>query len=539
MGEQDSKDRASWREILRFVRLGPALFLVLAVNVAGGFLSGGGDPFFLKLLIDSLGTGDTRRFVLLGLSLLGIYTGVRVLNYVSALLAARMKNEICETTSLAMLRRFYGIPYEQVAEKEEGYFASRIYDEPANVTGTIDLVVRFASAVATFTGGLIVCLWVAWEMALVLSVIVPALLFLSKKFGKKIRKSTEEEVESQADLRANLGRAVRGYRTVRLFSLEKGTEKRMHGFLKTYLDALYGRLRYGALFSMGSSLLLSYAEMSVMLGIGFFVLRGDVTVGGMFGFISAYWRVVNGVQSINGLVPAYARIQTQVARLKHFEALSELPQPPRGGSTVELEGIEFSFGDVTILQNLSLRLGHGERLLVVGPNGSGKSTLANVVTGFLEPQEGSFQVPAIKDISALLLPFEFAPGTVRQGLEAQELSAEQRSYRDRLFQDFGLTHALDQDPTKLSEGQKRKFQVCMTLLKEADVYVFDEPLSAVEVSSWDMVMRHIFERTRGKGLMVIMHGAEKYHGEFDRVLRLGEQQQEREREDRKTSRHSA
>ena len=85
---------------------------------------------------------------------------------------------------------------------------------------------------------------------------------------------------------------------------------------------------------------------------------------------------------------------------------------------------------------------------------------------------------------------------------------------------FGLGGKLEQDPALLSEGEKRKFQVIMTLLKDADFYIFDEPLSNVDVESSDLIMNSIISGTSGKALMVIMHGGDRYRGLFDRQFSL-------------------
>ena len=61
----------------------------------------------------------------------------------------------------------------------------------------------------------------------------------------------------------------------------------------------------------------------------------------------------------------------------------------------------------------------------------------------------------------------------------------------------------------------------MTLTKDADYYVLDEPLANVDPASKDLVMDRILERTDGKGLIVVMHGDERYHRRFDRCVDLG------------------
>lgn len=121
-------------------------------------------------------------------------------------------------------------------------------------------------------------------------------------------------------------------------------------------------------------------------------------------------------------------------------------------------------------------------------------------------------------MSALLLPFGFVPGTVRDNISYERLSSARRAVADDLAARFGLAGRLDQDPVNFSQGEQRKCQVLMTLLKEADFYVFDEPLSNVDPESKAAIMDAILTMTRGCGLLVILHGDGSFKPLFDTAL---------------------
>jgi ABC-type multidrug transport system ATPase subunit len=90
---------------------------------------------------------------------------------------------------------------------------------------------------------------------------------------------------------------------------------------------------------------------------------------------------------------------------------------------------------------------------------------------------------------------------------------------------LGIGECLDKDPVELSAGQRKRLEILMVLMKPADLYIIDEPLSGIDVGSKSRIMQAIFETTEGRTLMVIMHGDAEFHGRFDRVLdlsRLGE-----------------
>jgi len=144
-----------------------------------------------------------------------------------------------------------------------------------------------------------------------------------------------------------------------------------------------------------------------------------------------------------------------------------------------------------------------------------------VIAGFLEPSAGVIRTPTLERMSAMLAPFHFAPGSLKDNVGYDSLSREQVGVFDRLVRSLGLESRVDADAlSELSEGEKKKCQVVMTLLKDADVYLVDEPLANIDVDSRDAVMHALLTHTRGKMLIAIMHGDEKYHQLFDRVVAL-------------------
>src|SRR5690606_25627785 len=140
--------------------------------------------------------------------------------------------------------------------------------------------------------------------------------------------------------------------------------------------------------------------------------------------------------------------------------------------------------------------------------------------GFLAPQAGRAALPARRRMSCLLLPFGFIAGTLKDNADYARLDRQRRRRFADLAARLGLEDELDRDPASLSEGEKKKFQTILTLLKDADFYVSDEPLANVDTGSRDAVMDVIFEHTRGKALLVVMHGDERFGSRFDRELVL-------------------
>lgn len=492
---------------------------LLFVTCMTAVLYGVGDPLSLKLLVDTLGRHDTRAFVLLAVAFFALYTITRLARWRATLIAQDLKNELYDDVTTRMFRTFFRLPYREIT-KDSGYYVSRISDEPLQIAQGVDVITKLTSALATMIGALAVCLWLSWKIAIVLSAIIPVLLRLSARYGSRISGAVSDEKEMQAHFREGVGRAVASYKTVNMFDLQDVVESQVSHRLRAYLTLFHSRVRISAAFQAISGIFLSYAEMVVLLGAGIEVIRGDLSIGGLFGFTSAYWRVVAAFKQVADLVPEAAELLSHVKRVEEFHG-RVTGETEANHESIMLEAASFAYENKPVFESLDLAVGPGDRLLITGPNRSGKTTLAHIVTGFLPVDEGEAQLPMRCRMSGLLLPFAFIPGTLKDHVNFDKLLPARQAEFLHLVDRFELADKLDRDPASLSEGEKRKFQIALTLFKDAACYVLDEPLSNVDSKSKTIVMDEILGRTQGKSLIVIMHDDGPYRDYFNRQLTLG------------------
>lgn len=501
------------------------------------------DPLIIKLLVDrGLVQQDFRAFVTFALAVVLFGVLVRVGRWAYELLTQRLKNRINESISLRMLGAFYKVPFAEVRKAESGYFLSRIYDEPNKVAqGAIGTWIGMATQIMAFLAAAAVAFYLAWKITLLLGIVVPLLYYLANRFQPRITEASKTENEEEAKLRDDLGTAVGAFTTVQMFSLHGPVHQRIGRRVRSFLDVLYSRVRASKTYEMASNICMSLAEAAVLLAAGWAVVAGSLTIGGLFGFLNAFWKVVGAAKGLIGLVPQLAKLDGYIERLIEFERPAEEQAAAleaasleavqdgeaRGEATedeparvLELDRVTMRFEDRALFEDFDLRVGEDENVLIVGPNGSGKSTLAYLLTGFLEPTEGTVRGPGPERVSALLTPFRFVPGTLKDNVGYDQLDDVAKERFWDLVDDFDLRDQIDQPTSELSAGERKKAQVLMTLLKDADVYIFDEPLANVDTESKDVVVRRQLERTRGKALVAILHGDERFHPLFDKVVPL-------------------
>jgi len=169
---------------------------------------------------------------------------------------------------------------------------------------------------------------------------------------------------------------------------------------------------------------------------------------------------------------------------------------------VEIKGLKKSFGDLKVLQGVDLDLYKGENLVVLGKSGSGKSVLIKIMVGLLKQDAGMMKVLGqevsalnTKALNALRLKIGFSfqnsalydSMTVRENMEfplvrnVKNLTRGEITKKiEGLLDSVGLPQSINQMPSELSGGQKKRIGVARTLILNPEIMLYDEPTAGLD-----------------------------------------------------------
>jgi len=186
----------------------------------------------------------------------------------------------------------------------------------------------------------------------------------------------------------------------------------------------------------------------------------------------------------------------------------------------------------TAVRGVSLSVAAGEFVSVVGPTGCGKSTLLNVAAGLLEPSAGHVEVFGLplQGINRRagymfqtesLMPWRTALQNVMAGLEFRGL-ADARSQAEVWLKRVGLGGFGDRYPHQLSGGMRKRTSLAQTLALDPDLILMDEPFSALDVQTRQLMENELLELWAGKrkAVLFITHDLDEAIALSDRVIVL-------------------
>ena len=205
-----------------------------------------------------------------------------------------------------------------------------------------------------------------------------------------------------------------------------------------------------------------------------------------------------------------------------------LPDPLEA---LEFEGVTFSYPktDRVILDNISFKIGRGERISIVGLNQAGKTTLIKLICRLFEPDAGrilwngtdisDLDYNAYMDaLSCVFQDFQLFPFTIRENVDTGAADTDETLYalleevgiKDAVTKlphglDTGLDKSLFEHATDFSGGQKQKLAIARAINKQAELVILDEPTAALDPLAESEVYAQFHELTCGRTALFISH----------------------------------
>ncbi|WP_181304334.1 ABC transporter ATP-binding protein [Rufibacter sp. XAAS-G3-1] len=178
------------------------------------------------------------------------------------------------------------------------------------------------------------------------------------------------------------------------------------------------------------------------------------------------------------------------------------PVIDRSNCVINIRGLEKSFGDLDVLRGVDLDLYKGENLVVLGKSGTGKSVLIKIISGLLKPDTGevnvlgkrvdklkgraldqlrlkigfSFQNSALYDSMTIRKNLEFPLVRNRRDLTRGEVDKMVEVVLDAV----GLSQTINQMPSELSGGQRKRIGIARTLILRPEIMLYDEPTAGLD-----------------------------------------------------------
>ena len=382
-------------------------------------------------------------------------------------------------------------------------------------------------------GGIINALSLDLDLSLVIAVSVPVLIICISLVIVRVVplfRLLQKRIDA---INRVLREQLTGIRVVRAFVREDVETAR---FKKTNDEVTDTALRAGRIFAIVFPMVMLVLNVSSIAVIWFGASRvenGSIEVGTLFAFLGYLMQILMSVMMATFMAIMIPRAAVSADRISEvLNTESSVVMPANGVTelrehgTIELHGAGFSYpgAEQPVLRDLNLTVRAGQVTAIIGSTGAGKTTLVNLLPRLFDATEGTVLVDGVnvRDLDPDTLwgriglvpqkPYLFS-GTVASNLRYgkpdatdEELWAalEIAQARDFVEQmEGGLDAAIGQGGTTVSGGQRQRLAIARALVKKAEIYVFDDSFSALDLNTDRRLRQALKKNMKGTTLIIV------------------------------------
>ncbi len=407
-------------------------------------------------------------------------------------------------------------------------------DSWAIYTVTDTLVFTPIHAVFLVAAMVVVMAQINLEMTLVSLAVAPVMAIVSASMGKRIRNASHKKRESESRIQSHVQQTLSGMTVIQSFAQEERESTRFRDFAREAIGAQKRSSLTGGVFTLLSGGVSSLGTGLVLYVGAHYVISGRLSIGSLLVFI-AYLHTLQG--ELKALIGTYSTLQTAGAGIDRvIEVLNteqEIIDAPGAREMTSVQGeVRFenvSFGyekDTPVLKNISFEVVPGQTIAIVGPTGAGKSSLVSLIPRFFDASGGRVLIDGcdVRDIKleslrshiAIVLqePFLFPvtiaeniaygrPNATCDEIEAAAIAANAHQFIEGLSD--GYDTIIGERGSTLSGGERQRLSIARAILKNAPILILDEPTSAVDAQTEELILGALERLTKDRTTFIIAH----------------------------------
>ena len=361
----------------------------------------------------------------------------------------------------------------------------------------------------------------------------PVLLWCANVVSKKAKALTSNRREMYDELAEVALDSFSGMIVGRSYNLYKVMKKRLGDVIGAILKNEYSRTKVLSVSWVLGNLIMWIPRVICYLFALYEVLHGKLTIGGLLAFAILLDRIVRPFGEIPSDLNSIREQWVSFLRLdeimKQPEEMSgtEIFDENESAFALEFEDVTFSYDEERIIfHSLNLQIEKGKNTALVGSSGGGKSTVFKILCGFYTPQSGAYKLyghlyedwdckAARKQFALVSQNVFLFPNTIAEnvgyGRENATLEEIKQACKNANIHNFieklpqGYDTYVGERGVKLSGGERQRISIARAFLKNAPILLLDEPTSAVDVTTEELIQQALSTISIGKTVITIAH----------------------------------
>ena len=476
----------------------------------------------------------TTFFVVIAL-LLAAYVLKGGLYYIITVLGHKMGVRVEADMRRDIFTHIQELSFSFFDRNRTGVLMSRVTNDLFDITelshhGPENLII----CTLTILGSLAVMFFIRWELALVILITLPPMLWFTLAQRKRMQNASVEVRRKTGEINAVIESGISGVRTAKAFANEGDERNKIDSANEIFKSAKQEYYRAMGLFQSGMEASTGALQVIVIGVGGFLIMRDRMDYIDLVTFTLYVAAFLSPVRKLAMFMEQYTQGMAGYTRfLEIMRTEPEIKDRPGARSMenvrgdIRFEHVFFSYRDGReVLTDIDLSIRPGEKFALVGPSGGGKSTICHLLPRFYDVTSGRITVDGqdVRDVTQESLRrsigivqqdvFLFA-GTVRDNIrygrpDASDEEIVQAAIRAEIYGEImempdGFDTFIGERGVMLSGGQKQRISIARIFLKDPPILILDEATSALDSVTEQNIQASLDELSRGRTCIIIAH----------------------------------
>lgn len=485
-----------------------------------------------------LGAGNSGRLVVVGLSMLALYSLLGVASFYRSYWSGQAGHRLIFDLRYALYQHIQSMSHSFFDERRSGTIVARFVSD-------IQLAQNFVGSALTNvwmdSASLGLVVWILFvlerRLAWVALTVIPFYVVLIRYFSPRIKAASLSVQEMLGDFSGDLQEKIAGVAVVKAFNREQYEARRFYRSSRTLLDLTLRNVALSSANQAGTNLLTSLAPLAVVWAASAMILHGTLSVGTMIAFYAYLGSLYLPLQRFSELSVVVSNSLAAIDRIfEFFDIRPEVAEARDARRLDQLKG-RVAFCDVSFsypsrrnghpaLSGVSLEVASGETVAIVGRSGAGKSTLVSLIPRFYDVAEGAVCIDGIDvrrvTLASLRDHIGIVPqdsilfsGTLQENLlygkpdatESEVLAAARAANADEFIAQLpdGYLTVVGERGLRLSGGQRQRMAIARTFLKDPPILILDEATAALDSESENLIHDVLRRLMHGRTTFIIAH----------------------------------